>query len=111
MVLLNTLENHSTLQPKLFRNLLLPAAVLHVGQPLGFKQWGYVSGSALSNKVVTLPLPAPNSIVNIHNTHVMTSAASSGDGNNDTVINTSKSQISVRTDTAVNQGHWLVLCY
>ena len=70
-----------------------------------------MSGSALSNKVVTLPLPAPNSIVNIHNTHVMTSAASSGDGNNDTVINTSKSQISVRTDTVVNQGHWLVLCY
>lgn len=60
MVLLNTLENHSMLQPKLFRNLLLPAAVLHVGQPLGFKQWGYTTWTEGGNPVnVTLPLPFP----------------------------------------------------
>ena len=54
MVLLNTLENHSTLQPKLFRNLLLPAAVLHVGQPLGFKQWGRLTTNNTGN--ITFPL-------------------------------------------------------
>lgn len=59
MVLLNTLENHSTLQPKLFRNLLLPAAVLHVGQPLGFKQWGYESKSGVSGSAAfALPVSA-----------------------------------------------------
>lgn len=56
MVLLNTLENHSTLQSKLFRNLLLPAAVLHVGQPLGFKQWGLYSSATTGNKSISFPI-------------------------------------------------------
>ena len=62
MVLLNTLENHSTLQPKLFRNLLLPAAVLHVGQPLGFKQWGL---AGQTDEIVTFPVAFASAVFTV----------------------------------------------